>query len=48
LDILVKIGLISSQVLSAVVFKEIPTAETIAAMKKDGYHFEYIPVNPYK
>jgi len=47
LDFLVKIGLISSQVLSTIVFKEKPTAKTIAAMKKDGYSFVNIPSNPY-
>lgn len=46
-DLLVRIGLISSQVLGTVVFKELPDARTVSLMKKEGYKFVDIPKNPY-
>lgn len=46
-DGLVKIRLMPSQVLSAVVFKELPAAETLTELKKSGYQLVYITPNPY-
>nr|WP_232325347.1 methyltransferase domain-containing protein [Pedobacter panaciterrae] len=47
LDGLVKIRLIPSQVLSAIVFKEIPDETLLMALKNGGYQLVYIPKNPY-
>lgn len=46
-DGLVKIGLMPSQVLSAVVFKELPAESTLTELKKSGYQLVYISPNPY-
>lgn len=47
LDVLVKIGLIPSQVLSAIVFKEVPDETLLMELKSSGYELVYIPKNPY-
>jgi ubiquinone/menaquinone biosynthesis C-methylase UbiE len=47
LDFLVELGVISSQVLSTVIFKEVPDCEIIDLMKRSGYKFVNIPENPY-
>jgi len=47
LDVLVKIRLIPSQVLSAIVFKEVPDETLLMELKSSGYELVYIPKNPY-
>lgn len=47
MDVLVRLGLLPSQVLSAVIFKQLPDADMIAGLKLSGYHLVYIPQNPY-
>ena len=47
LDVLVKIRLIPSQVLSAIVFKEVPDETLLMELKSSGYEWVYIPKNPY-
>ncbi|RYZ99613.1 MAG: class I SAM-dependent methyltransferase [Sphingobacteriaceae bacterium] len=47
LDTLVKLKVIPGQVLATVVFKQLPDAETLQALKNDGYHLLEIPPNPY-
>lgn len=47
LDLLVKFKIIPGQVLSAIIFKQIPQEEVIADLKKGGYEVIAIPKNPY-
>lgn len=47
LDLLVKLRLFPAQVLSAIIFKELPDGQTIKHLKENGYHLVYIPENPY-
>lgn len=47
LDSMVKMGLIPSQVLCAIVFKELPDDELLAGLKQAGYRPVFIPKNPY-
>ncbi|MCX2451211.1 class I SAM-dependent methyltransferase [Pedobacter sp. PLR] len=47
LDLLLKLKIIPGQVLSAIVFKESPTAEELQLLKKEGYKLQNIPKNPY-
>jgi ubiquinone/menaquinone biosynthesis C-methylase UbiE len=47
LDILVSLKLLPGQVLSTIVFKQVPDQSTLDELKKDGYHLVYIPKNPY-
>lgn len=47
MDLLVKLKLLPGQVLSTIVFKEIPDTLTIERLKTDGYHVVEIPKNPY-
>ena len=46
-DALVKLKAVPSQVLTTVVFKQLPDEHTINLLKKNGYHLVYIPQNPY-
>ena len=46
-DSLFKLGLMPSQVLTTVIFKQLPDGHTINLLKKSGYHLVYIPQNPY-
>jgi len=46
-DFAVKLRLIPSQVLSAVVFKELPEDQLLKKLEKSGYRLIYIPKNPY-
>jgi len=48
LDLLVKFNLIPGQVLSAIIYKEMPLADEIARLQKIGYKTVLIPKNPYK
>ncbi|ALL04821.1 methyltransferase type 11 [Pedobacter sp. PACM 27299] len=47
LDLLLKLKIIPGQVLSAIIFKETPTAEALQYLKKEGYKLQNIPKNPY-
>lgn len=47
LDLLLKLKIIPGQVLSAIIFKETPTAEELQYLKKEGYKLQNIPKNPY-
>lgn len=47
IDALVKIKLIPSQVLSTIVFKEVPDEALLKGLQDGGYHLVYIPENPY-
>lgn len=47
MDLLVKLKLLPGQVLSTIVFKEVPDALTIEGLKNDGYRIIEIPKNPY-
>ncbi|MDN5285887.1 MAG: methyltransferase type 11 [Mucilaginibacter sp.] len=47
LDILLKLRIIPGQVLSAVVFKQMPDDQTIRHLQSDGYRLVNIPKNPY-
>ncbi|WP_316845959.1 class I SAM-dependent methyltransferase [Pedobacter psychrodurus] len=47
LDALVKLKAMPSQVLTTVIFKQLPDEYTINLLKKNGYHLVYIPENPY-
>jgi ubiquinone/menaquinone biosynthesis C-methylase UbiE len=47
-DILVSLGVCSSQVLSSIIYKEMPDAQELENLKKAGYHLVQIPVNPYR
>lgn len=46
-DLLVKLRLIPSQVLCAVIFKELPGDPLLKELKTGGYELLYIPQNPY-
>lgn len=46
-DLLTKLSLMPSQVLCAVIFKKIPSKETMEAMKKEGFQIHIFPPNPY-
>lgn len=47
LDVLLKLKIIPGQVLSAIVFKEVPDEKQLTALKNDGYKIVNIPKNPY-
>lgn len=47
LDLLVKFKIIPGQVLSTIIFKQMPEAFTIQQLKADGYCLITIPKNPY-
>lgn len=47
LDLFVKLGLIPSQVLVAIVFKSLPDDELLSSLKKARYCLSHIPKNPY-
>ena len=47
LDLLVKFKIIPGQVLSTIIFKQIPGACTIQQLKSNGYRLITIPQNPY-
>jgi 2-polyprenyl-3-methyl-5-hydroxy-6-metoxy-1,4-benzoquinol methylase len=47
LDCLTRLKLIPGQVLATIVFKQMPTENTIATLKKAGYKVVRIPKNPY-
>ncbi|WP_025765315.1 class I SAM-dependent methyltransferase [Dyadobacter tibetensis] len=42
-----RLSLMPTQVLSAIIFKKIPSENTLAALKKEGYQLHFFPVNPY-
>ncbi|GGC01530.1 class I SAM-dependent methyltransferase [Dyadobacter sediminis] len=46
-DLLTKLSLMPSQVLCAVIFKKIPSQETMEVMKKEGFQIHVFPPNPY-
>lgn len=46
-NFLCKLGVLPYQVLSAVIFKTLPTQETINNLKKEGYLYYEFPKNPY-
>lgn len=46
-DLGVKLRLIPSQVLSAIVFKELPEDQLLLNLENSGYRLVYIPKNPY-
>ncbi|CAG5069730.1 hypothetical protein DYBT9623_02467 [Dyadobacter sp. CECT 9623] len=46
-NFLVKASLMPSQVLCAVIFKKIPSPQTLEAMRKDGFQIHTFPPNPY-
>ncbi|MBB5282709.1 SAM-dependent methyltransferase [Rhabdobacter roseus] len=46
-DLLTKLTLMPSQVLCAVIFKKMPTAEVQQAMQREGFAFHVFPPNPY-
>ncbi|MEA5259884.1 class I SAM-dependent methyltransferase [Arcicella aquatica] len=46
-NFLCKLGILPYQVLSAVIFKTLPTQETIAKLKNEGYLYYEFPKNPY-
>ncbi|WP_431294354.1 hypothetical protein [Pedobacter sp. P26] len=46
-DALVKLRAMPSQVLTTVIFKQLPDEDTINLLKKNGYDLVYIPENPY-
>lgn len=46
-DALVKLRAMPSQVLTTVIFKQLPDENTINLLKKNGYDLVYIPENPY-
>lgn len=46
-NLLVKLSLMPSQVLCAVVFKKLPTQEVQESMKREGFIFHVLPPNPY-
>lgn len=47
-DILMKCHLIPGQVLSAIIYKEMPEENELSRLRKAGYKTVSIPVNPYK
>ncbi len=46
-NLLCKLGILPYQVLSAVIFKTLPTQETIDKLKNEGYLYYEFPKNPY-
>ncbi|MDR6564919.1 MULTISPECIES: class I SAM-dependent methyltransferase [unclassified Arcicella] len=46
-NFLCKLGILPYQVLSAVIFKTLPTQETINNLKNEGYLYYEFPKNPY-
>ncbi|MEA5405003.1 class I SAM-dependent methyltransferase [Arcicella sp. DC2W] len=46
-NFLCKLGILPYQVLSAVIFKTLPTQETISKLKNKGYLYYEFPKNPY-
>lgn len=46
-NLLCKLGILPYQVLSAVIFKTLPTQETITKLKNEGYLYYEFPKNPY-
>jgi len=46
-DLLTQLSLVPSQVLCAVIFKKIPSKETMEAMKREGFQIHIFPPNPY-
>lgn len=46
-NILTKLSLMPSQVLCAVIFKQMPSEAVRASMKKEGFAFHVFPPNPY-
>ncbi len=46
-NLLCKLGILPYQVLSAVIFKTLPTRETITKLKNEGYLYYEFPKNPY-
>lgn len=46
-NFLCKLGILPYQVLSAVIFKTLPTRETITKLKNEGYLYYEFPKNPY-
>ncbi len=44
---LTRLGCIPSQVLSAIVFKEVPDEPMLERLKKEGYQLVFIPKNPF-
>jgi len=46
-DTLFRLRIMPSQVLTTVIFKQLPDEHTINLLKKSGYHLVYIPQNPY-
>lgn len=46
-NFLMNASLMPAQLLSAIIFKEMPTLDTIAKLKKEGYNFYELPKNPY-
>lgn len=47
-DFFSRVGLTSSTLLSAVLFKESPTSKLISEMEKDGWSIKDLPTNPYR
>ncbi|WP_293306830.1 class I SAM-dependent methyltransferase [Pedobacter sp. UBA5917] len=46
-DAMVKLRAMPAQVLTTIIFKQLPDNDTIAQLKKSGYHLVHIPKNPY-
>ncbi|MNY29487.1 hypothetical protein D3C86_1635330 [compost metagenome] len=46
-DLLVSLRICSSQVLTSLIFKEVPDEQELQKLKQAGYHLVHIPVNPY-
>lgn len=46
-DALVKLRAMPSQVLTTIIFKQLPDENTKNLLKKNGYDLVYIPENPY-
>ncbi|WP_025145886.1 class I SAM-dependent methyltransferase [Pedobacter jeongneungensis] len=46
-DIMVKLRAMPAQVLTTIIFKQLPDDDMIALLKKSGYRLVYIPKNPY-
>jgi ubiquinone/menaquinone biosynthesis C-methylase UbiE len=46
-DLLVSLRLCCSQVLTSIIFKEVPNEQELQQLKEAGYHLVQIPVNPY-
>lgn len=47
-DLLMKCHLIPGQVLSAIIYKEMPGTDELNSLRKEGYKMVNIPKNPYK